>query len=66
MKKYNEISLKSRLLVLFIVAALLVSVVIYNEDNELLNFAQGFIGGLLVVFVFAEIVFLFTKRSKAD
>jgi len=66
MKKYNEISIKNRLLVLLIVAVLLVSVVIYNEDNELLNFAQGFIGGLLVTFVFAEIVFFFTKRSKAD
>ncbi|NEM98159.1 hypothetical protein [Pontibacter burrus] len=66
MKKYNEFSPKTRLLVLFIVAVSLVSVVIYNEDNELLNFAQGFMGGLLSVFVIAEIVFFLTNRSKAD
>ena len=66
MKRYDHLSFKTRILVLFAFAAMLVSIIIYNNDNELLNFTQGFMGGMLIAFVLVEVVLFFRKRRETE
>lgn len=66
MKRYDQVSFKTRMLILFVFAAVLVTIVIINEDNTFLNFMKGFTGGMLIAFGVAEMVLFFKKRRKAE
>ncbi len=66
MKGYYKLSFKVRLLILGALALILAALIVFNPDNSYLDFLQGFIGGMLIALVFAEVVFFFTNRKTKE